>query len=199
MDAEAVAAAKALSQWFTPAPLAHRMAEMALCLAPGETWRVLEPSAGDGALVRAAHAKAPLRAIVTAYDVDPALCERHGWRCADYLSVPAPERRYDLALMNPPYEDGLDAAFIAKSMNESQRVVALVRTSFMHTRARYDSVWSRIGNGGADGWSLVGISYLVSRPSFTLAGSKVGSPSGEYVVIKLRRGELRTTSYVEWW
>lgn len=186
--------AKALSQWFTPRDLAQRIAYTSVCPRYDEAWRILEPSAGDGALVHAAR-DASSRATVDAYDIDPALCERHGWTHADYLTNPAPERLYDLALMNPPYEGGLDAAFVGKAMDESTRVVALVRSAFMHGAARHRSIWSRVESGE---WSLVGVSYLVGRPSFLLAGGESGSPLSDFIVIQLRRGGPVTTS-VDWW
>ena len=42
-----------LSQWFTPPKLAARVVEWAgVPISPFKEWRVLEPSAGNGALVR---------------------------------------------------------------------------------------------------------------------------------------------------
>ena len=176
-----------LSQWFTPPDLAARF--VAWCEVMPE-WTVLEPSAGDGALVR------PLRKScrhVEAVEVDPAFSERHGWETGDYLTRPAPATRYDMVVMNPPYEDGVDGRFLAKAMDEATRVVALVRLNVLVGQERYARAWSRVGAE----WSLAGVAFLVGRPSFSAAGQATSSPLSDFVAVKLTREMMPTM--VEWW
>lgn len=198
----------ALSQWHTPDDIARRMCEWVG--RPQRGWRILEPSAGAGALVRpwldgGALALAGAEQI-TACEIDTrwsahlrAECPGVAVEECDYLHRPAPAEPYDLAIMNPPYEGGADSAFVAKAMRESRRVVALVRSAFLHGKARHERVWSQVESRE---WRLVGIAYLVGRPSFAAAGEASGSPLSDFVTIKLSRAwheaaDERTS--VEWW
>lgn len=106
--------------FYTPAPLAALVAETALSGVPlRATLRVLEPSAGDGALLRG------LRAVrggaklldVVAIESDPdaleslrrELGQNYGRACLiaqDFLDVPAPSLhadQFDRVVMNPPF------------------------------------------------------------------------------------------------
>jgi predicted RNA methylase len=187
-----------LSQWFTPPTLALRLAEWAG--RPKAGARVLEPSAGGGALCYAVLAVHD-RIVLTPVEVDDAhataLANRLGItvECCDYLRRSKPSSRYDLCIMNPPYEDGLDGAFIAKAMDESDMIVALCRLNVVVSKARYESVWSRVGSA----WELSGLAFLVQRPSFLLAGRKTDSPLSDFVAFKLVRSRKRIETRVEWW
>ena len=189
---------KALSQWFTPAPLAARLVAWAGAIKVGES--VLEPSAGGGAIVDAIRAR-QTHAVIDAVEIDPAFASKLDGRArvhvGDYLSRPAPAAPYGLCIQNPPYEDGADGRFIAKAMDESERVIALCRLNVVTGKARHERVWSRIG----DEWWLVGLAFLVGRPSFSAAGVDSDSPLSDFVAIKLSRRErydMRATQ-VEWW
>lgn len=194
---------KLLSQWFTPDDLAVRLVEW--CGRPPLHSTVLEPSAGAGALVDAICDVFPMPAV-TACEIDETHAEplrrKHSGQafgdvrveCCDYLRRPAPAKRYDFCVMNPPYEGGMDGAFIAKAMDESQRIVGLCRLNVLVGGGRHERVWSRIPSE----WSLAGIAFLVSRPSFLLAGAETDSPMSDFVAFKLvRNGGLETR--VEWW
>lgn len=190
----------ALSQWYTPADLASRL--VAWCGA-ARGWRILEPSAGSGALVRPwLDNEFAEPSQITACEIDPRwathlreTCGVHVEEC-DYLTRPGPAEPYDLAIMNPPYEGGLDSAFVAKAMGESRRIVALVRSAFLHGLTRHDRIWSRVEVGP---WRLVSIAYLVGRPSFLAAGAASGSPLSDFVALKLSRVEGERGPSVEWW
>lgn len=197
----------ALSQWHTPDALGARLAEWTGRLPRSS--RVLEPSAGSGALVRpmldggAWALSSP--AQITACELDPRWAAHLRETCpgvaveeGDYLARPEPAEPYDLALMNPPYEGGADSLFVAKAMRESRRVVALVRSAFLHGAARHERVWSQVERGD---WRLVGIAYLVGRPSFSAAGEASGSPLSDFIAIKLSRiwHEADPRTGVEWW
>ena len=198
---------EALSQWWTPDDTAERLA--AWCGDVRGIRRVLEPSAGDGSLVRAFCARAP-SALVDAVELDPrhipALRERtaaYGGvvvNCCDYLARPAPPTPYDIAIMNPPYEGGLDSLFVAKAMRESVRVVALLRLAMLETQRTHDRVWSRVESGE---WRLVGLAIFVRRPVFIAPGAESTGGMTAFAAVKLSRvpradGEPVGT-HVEWW
>lgn len=195
---------KMLSQWFTPEALALRLVEW--CGRPKMEATVLEPSAGDGALVDAICEVFPMPRV-TAVEIDethatPLRIKHTGAdfgevrvECADYLRRSAPAQRFDLCVMNPPYEDGLDGAFIAKAMDESKRIVGLCRLNVFVSRGRYDAVWSRIPGE----WALTGVAFLVSRPSFLLAGRETDSPLSDFVAFKMERHGEPAATRVEWW
>lgn len=194
---------QALSQWFTPPAEAKRLVEWCGDL---RGRMVLEPSAGSGRIVEHVCAGA----VVHAHEIDPRWAEHlegREWSArvvvkrGDYLASELLGPRYYVAVMNPPYEGGLDGAFVAKAMDESERVVALVRSAFLHGAARFERVWSRVDSGE---WSLVGIAYLVGRPSFSAGESESGSPISDFVAIKLARSpgqswRDRGGTSVEWW
>lgn len=90
--------------FFTPPPVVA-LVVAAADLQPGHL--VLEPSAGHGALVRAALS---IGCSVEAYEINPAsadvLIEIDGRLYVeetDFLTVPVPERLYDRVIMNPPF------------------------------------------------------------------------------------------------
>jgi hypothetical protein len=129
--------------------------------------QVLEPAAGHGAIIEAlpvaqwtavelrAEAQAELLKLV-------ALTPRHRGRIecpVNYLHRPAPERAYDLAITNPPFH--LAERFIAKMMQESRVVVALLEAAFLGSQGR--SAFHQ--THPAD------VLYLSERPSFTGEGS----------------------------
>ncbi len=177
----------ALSQWFTPAPLAERMVAFAN-IEPGE--RVLEPSAGSGALV------APLLkadANVTAIEIDT--------RYVDHLTTTYPSARVieadfltvapfsvDVVVSNPPYENGLDGAFISHALKFAPRVVALIRTHALHGRGRYDALWKHA--------TISRLALCVNRPSF---GG--GSPMHEFCVVEVVHSlpTHRLNPPIRWW
>lgn len=100
---------KALQAFYTPAPLADRVAELAIADAPHVPFRVLEPSAGEGALLFAlARVRPDLTLTTLAYDVDHAAVESlrasgaaDEIREGDFLQAPVLET--DVVVMNPPF------------------------------------------------------------------------------------------------
>ena len=103
------------SQLFvTPEPVARDMVTLA-DLSCAE--RILEPSAGTGAILRAIRERDPL-AQIDAVEINDALyrslvAEFHAVNVtrADFLEF-RPETRYDKILMNPPFRNGVDVAHI---------------------------------------------------------------------------------------
>lgn len=140
------------AQWFTAPVLAQALVDLARPLLDDArercfALRVLEPSAGSGALIRAILARAP-GAFVDAVELDgrwyPELASIGGGVSAihaDYLSRHAPTRRYDLTVMNPPYDGGEEAAHVAKALDESERVLALLPARPRNPRPTRAHVW----------------------------------------------------------
>lgn len=191
----------ALSQWHTPADLALRMAKWAggaIRLS-----RILEPSAGGGALVKAAIACDAKAGAITAIELDQRWARKLGEiegldvENRDYLMRPARDHRYDLALMNPPYEQGLDGKFISKAMDESDRVIALIRTVALNGADRHARVWRRCMPDGD--FAMIGLAVLPQRPDF---GGEHGAMA-DFCVVKLARRSLRLSeqvgTHMEWW
>lgn len=186
------------AQWFTPLDLARELVGLAGSTLDdahrrGFTFRVLEPSAGRGHLVRAVLERCP-HAEVDAIDVDPrwrADLEETGARVeiGDYLARPAPARRYDLSVSNPPYTGGEEVEHLEKLLDESERSLVLLPGRSLHGRERFDRLWSRFGRE----WWLRKLVHLVARPRFgrrTSEGEARIQASGgidEIVLLDLRR------------
>ena len=161
-----------LSQFFTPADLAERIVEWAL-VRYGELverrLEVLEPSAGRGALVK------PLLARgiqVNAFDIDPdnvrALSRLEGEgleaQVQNFLEIDLHEDGvpYDLAVMNPPFENGQAEAHIMHALKWADRVVAHVPLTTLEGKARRESLWSKV--------RLHRLAVCASRPKYGAKG-----------------------------
>jgi predicted RNA methylase len=198
---------RALSQWFTPPEVAARLVLMAAPLIDRIARRgttILEPSAGQGAIVRAirAHsATAPIDAVELDPRYRPAL-ERNPWttvEIGDYLSRPSPQERYPLAIANPPYEGGLDGLFLAKLLDECDCIVALVRLATLAGSKRHARVWSHV-EAHRDGWWLRSLAICAARPVFLAAGEESDGGKTDFVVVHLTRSEWPADQCaLEWW
>lgn len=141
-DGHVVDVKKTLEQFFTPAGLADRMVTLAR-IKPGDL--VLEPSAGNGALLRAIRAAG---AACRAYEIDPAL--RDGLRAeffpwlsgsmpaellrqadavgGDFMLVDA-EPEFDAVVMNPPFSRNQDVRHVRRAfdwLRPGGRLVAIM-------------------------------------------------------------------------
>lgn len=194
------ARAEALSQFFTPPWLAAKMVELA-GLRAGDT--VLEPSGGRGALVRAVLDACPTAEVIV-HELDPRMVAElltiEGVQCVQqgsYLEHEFDGCRFDVAIENPPYEDGLDGEFIAKTCREACTVVALVRANVFYSRSRWELVWSQYGK------HLTAFRFVVMRPDFTEGEKGVPGAKSDFVVIRLDdlgedvSGTASPT--VDWW
>lgn len=182
-----------LSQWFTDKRLADAIVTWALRLGHR---RILEPSAGDGAfvepLVRLAGAER-----VTAVEIDPPWAQR--LRQIPKLTVTAedflqyqPPHRFDLTVMNPPYEDDQDLTHVVHALSMADEVVALVRLNFLSGVARHKQIWSK--------HTLTGLRLFTNRPRF----SGAGSPRHDFCVVKVCAVKIQTARHagsvdVGWW
>jgi len=198
---------KEASQWFTPPELAERVVEWARVAKAVQgiprPIRVLEPSAGNGALVRPLVAAGACVEAVEAdlrYVSDLAnvlgLGERaHRMHCpCDFLKQ-RPDPRFDLVVTNPPYEHGQDVAFILHALKFAPRVVGIFRSALLHGKERKHALWQHV--------RLTRIAFLSERPKFG-KGDKADSARSDFIVAELvererwRAGEIERVA-MEWW
>jgi hypothetical protein len=187
----------ALAQFFTPAWLADRMVSwigplLRDATQRAYTLRILEPSAGRGALLAPLLARCP-GASIDAVELDSAHARALSAfpvrvDCCDYLTRPAPLRRYDVSISNVPFTAGAECDHIAKQMDESERLISQLPIRALHGDARYRAIWSRFGLGGD--WHIRRIAYLVDRP--------YPNASDDIVVLDLRRVP-GSCDAIEWW
>lgn len=215
MNAEERKRADSAGQWFTRPALANLAAgELARVGALGpapfpDRPRILEPCAGDGALVAAVLARLP-GAVVEAVERDRALAakvrRRFGARvrveAADFLERERPLVPYDGAILNPPQHrsrPGWDGAFIEATIPQARRLVAIVRLNTITGADRYDRVWSRCGLD----WTLTGVLALVTRPQFQLRGTAPDSggngPRHDWAIVSMVRGRFEDPAPVFRW
>jgi protein-L-isoaspartate O-methyltransferase len=111
---------KTLQQFFTPPVLADQMVELADLF---DGARVLEPSAGDGAILRAITRALPI-CQMAAIELDeklfwswmrmPGICKA---RQGDFLmATPSEFGMFNRIIMNPPFRDGQDIAHIQHAL-----------------------------------------------------------------------------------
>lgn len=128
-----------LQQFFTPAELRGEMVGLA---GIGRGYKVLEPSAGDGALADAA-----VRAgadLVICYEIDPLLVEQirakgHTVFLQDFLRASGLQT-FDAVVMNPPFTGGQDIAHVTHAyrsfLKPGGRLVAIVAGGALDSSAR---------------------------------------------------------------
>jgi hypothetical protein len=151
-----------LDRYYTPDALADAIVRHVVVPRVPMEPRVVEPSVGGGAFVRAV--RAHLRgAHVTGYDVDPhaaglGLCDRR--RVADWLTS-TPDLRTFLVVGNPPYTDA--EAHVFTALHTAPVVVMLLRQGFGSGGARARGVWRR--------YPLAAEYVLAERPSFDGRGT----------------------------
>lgn len=174
-----------LDQYFTEQDLAERWCEW-LELPRGA--RVLEPSAGDGTIVRAL----PKNVSVTAVELDPIMVKTlNGLKRpalevveGDFLQFERGPGAFDVAVMNPPYGKGADGRHVAHALSMAKRVSCLVRANFMHGKNRHREVFSIA--------EVTRRINLVVRPTFHGPTHEAKGAFGarhEYIILELVRRE----------
>lgn len=126
--------------------------------------RWLEPSAGEGHILRAVHSIHPrlridaveLRATCRGLLELDATCITIG----DFLQIPPVFPAYAVALGNPPFL--LAQEFIEHSLRSAGQVVFLLRLSFLESQKR-EAFFTRVG--------VPDVFVLPERPSFTGEGT----------------------------
>lgn len=186
-----------LSQWFTDSTLAHRIVEWA----DPDVGPFLEPSAGSGALVEHLLRYATTAGGLTAVELDSKWAARLSQRfsddvevvCSDFLAWrPPTDALFELTIQNPPYEDDQDLLHVAKACEISKRVVALVRSNFLHGVERNKQIWGR--------YALRRLVILKRRPRFS---GSANSPRHDFIVVEIEghraQGDTWLPATVEWW
>lgn len=191
------------SQWYLGLHLAERIANWALKPFPDDgRLRVLEPSAGRGALVR------PLVAAghsVTAIDIDKNNADflESDWAVDGVAVVHAnfvareDWPLFDLACINPPFEHGQTEQHVLHALRFAPRVVAHVPLTTLEGQERRSGLWSRA--------YLKRLVIHSSRPKYS--GSRSGGQTAMCTIDVVRRPEGQPKNgrvaasgiEVEWW
>lgn len=188
----------ALSQWYTPPELAVRIVEWALAVYPSPMWasaniQALEPSAGRGALA------IPLRQRVRTVgcielDKDNATYLASlgfGVLHTDFLKFGpySTGPRYDIAVMNPPFEGGQTERHVLHALGFARRVVCHCPLTTLSGQARYTSLWERV--------NLHRLAICSTRPKYGEGGGKTDMCT---IDVTLKDGEPYIDGTdVEWW
>lgn len=185
----------ALSQWYTPPELAARIVEWAL----QPHWRsraalrCLEPSAGRGALA------IPLRERVRTVgcielDKDNAAhlaSLGFGVLHTDFLKFGpySTGPRYDIAVMNPPFEGGQTERHVLHALGFATRVVCHCPLTTLAGQARYTSLWERV--------NLHRLAICSTRPKYGEGGGKTDMCTIDVTLYDPRESSVDTE--IEWW
>lgn len=188
-----------LSQWYSPPDLAEWLWGWAQRGLDGDPASVLEPSAGNGALLRPLLKDAdPTLRRCTAVDADPrnvllldelAMLSRDvelDVLQGDFMAM-RPTHRHDLCLQNPPYEADQDVDFILRGLVWAPVVVGVYRAAILDGQARFDRLWQHVTveRGARLGRVQFGGDY---------------TPQGDYVALQLEAGGAqRGRSRLEEW
>lgn len=188
------------SQWYTPPELARRIARWAVESHPDMELCVLEPSAGRGALAIQLWELDEVQEL-KCIDIDPEnarVLQLLGFQvtCADFRAWEAPGK-YDLAVMNPPFEDGAAEEHVLHALKSCARVVAHVPLTTLAGKERREGLWSTA--------YLKRIAIHSSRPKYS--GSKTGGQTDMCTIDVVRRPEGKVAMdgvaacgvEIEWW
>jgi hypothetical protein len=166
-----------LCQWLTPPGVAEGFLDWARI---GDRDIVLEPTAGEGALV-------PNRPGVICCEIDPERIEElRYWRpdatviCADFLAVPPPAQyAADVCMQNPPYAADGEGVYLLQGLRWAPRCCGLIRAGALQGRRRYDKCWSQL--------QLTRLACLIHRPNFQGPfGSKtLFTPQYDYIAVEV--------------
>lgn len=190
--------------FFTDPTLAFRIVEWANV----HGLNVLEPSAGDGSIVREL-LKVANR--VTAVEIDTKLAntvrkvEHKPLRSGrprltvlneDYLAVSF-EKQFDVVVANPPYENGCDVSHVARMLEHAPRVVVLVRTNFCFLRSAHTHVFSKATLDRRVG-------FIARGARFYGPDDKGSTPRHDYEILEFRRESISikhgaSMVRTEWW
>lgn len=144
-----------LSQFYTPPQLAQRLWNWAPKPRRGGEFTVLEPSAGQGALIKPMLEGPNRPTLIVAYETDPRnvakLVELAAGthdvdiivRPRDFLADPDPGR-FDLAVQNPPYEDDQVDAFILAALRCAPQTCGIFPSGLPYSDGRWRRLWRHV-------------------------------------------------------
>jgi predicted RNA methylase len=192
-----------LSQWYTPPDTARRIAEFAFEGASGKH-SLLEPSAGRGNLLDACCETGLVDIDAsTAVELDPAnvvwLTRKHpgiSVVCGDYMTVNL-VRTYDVAVMNPPFEEGQTAKHILRALDDCLRVVCHCPLATLAGISRGKELWQKA--------YLNRLAICSSRPKYGPQGGKTDMCTievldrADVVPFHEQKRGLFSCTTVEWW
>jgi tRNA1(Val) A37 N6-methylase TrmN6 len=177
-------------QWFTPTSVSEKFLEWCR-IAPTDV--LLEPAAGEGALIPEYHSQ------VLAFEIDPDRCtELRNNRplatviCSDFLCLPPPSSPIaDVAVQNPPFTNNGEGMFIDRALSWAQRTCALVRLEALHGKCRY-ACWKNV--------KILRLAILVHRPKFLgpFGGKTKFHPRYSYVALEAVRPSPGKSCEIEW-
>lgn len=190
-----------LSQFYTPPWLAFRCWQWAFRGDSPRRPSILEPSAGQGALLDPIFRLGIQFKELDAIDIDPDNCaflrtrlspyENANVICSNFLEETG-IGHYNVSVFNPPYEDGKDVAFCEKVCGCTDNAIAILRTVFLNGVRRGEFFRHH---------DIRRMAILEKRPDF---GGDFGAKA-DFIVLDLRRrkharkqGEA-CTSNIEWW
>lgn len=152
-----------LQAFYTPAALATHVASFLPSWATAKpSLRVLEPSAGHGALLKPLLAAGVWPTNVTCYDIDEeavAVLNGHGYRasCRDFLTVldPALVCTFDVVVMNPPFAKGQAVAHVHHALRFPKiggRLLAIMPPTWETSRVKAAVALRDALTKSYDGW-----------------------------------------------
>lgn len=135
-------------------------------------YEILEPSAGNGNVVKAIRNKACGGYItsieIREEEIDKLKMISDNVIIGDFFELKI-DKKFDIIIGNPPYSCAKD--FIEKSLkmlNDDGKLIMLLRTAFLESKSRYE-FWQKN--------KLNGLYVLSKRPSFTGNGTDATSYS----------------------
>jgi len=195
-----------LSQWYTDPRLATKLWAWANRYRPAAY--VLEPAAGRGALIKPIIVEPRECQAVEAVELDgrnAEVLEQLMWAGrrtrmlrsvlrGDFLAMRWARDElgclpFDLALMNPPYEDGRAEAFILHALTVSERVCGIFKASILHGAERQRTLWSKC--------HTMREVRLMRRPSFGQGASGSEGGKTDFVVLEIHSGATTRERFVQ--
>lgn len=183
------------SQWYLSEALAERIVQWATDRETEGGMRVIEPSAGRGAIVRALQ-RCALIDRITAVELDPdnaAALDQSAVKVivGDFLKTRALPNHYDLAVMNPPFEGGQTERHIMHALKFSKVVVCHCPLTTLAGLSRQEWLWSQV--------SMPRMVIHSGRPKYS--GSKtVGQTDMMTIEVVPQLGDgARVATEIEWW
>jgi hypothetical protein len=130
---------------------------------------ILEPSAGNGAIVDELRAFGFPSECVEAIEIDPKRADASGAKCADFLTV-EPDPRFELVITNPPFSLALQFAKHAiQFLRPGGTLALLTRINWLASEER--SEWMRDNTPS--------VYVLPKRPPFAASVKCVGVPTSK--------------------